>query len=145
MDSMDQTLLVQLREAAERAFRETPVIFAYLFGSQTTGRTHARSDVDVAVYVELANGEQPGLDLTLDLIGKFETAAHLGNVDLVVLNAAPLCLAGRIIQQRVVLYSRDEPARVRFESLKLREFFDFEIHARELDRKFLEDFAHGRR
>jgi predicted nucleotidyltransferase len=145
MDSMDQALLAHLREAAERAFRATPVLFAYLFGSQVTGRTHAWSDVDAAVYLESTDGEHPSLDLTLDLIGRFEMAARLGNVDLVVLNAAPLRLVGRIIQQRMVLYSRDEPARVRFESLKLREFFDFEIHAQELDRKFLEDFAQGRR
>src|SRR5919106_662417 len=42
----------RLREAASQAFEGEPVIFAYLFGSQATGKTHARSDVDVAVYVE---------------------------------------------------------------------------------------------
>lgn len=142
---MDPTLLARFRGAAEEAFGATPALFAYLFGSQATGRTHAWSDVDVAVYLEPAADRWHTLDLTLDLIGRFETAAHVGNVDLVVLNTAPLRLVGRIIQQRIVLYSRDEAARARFESLSLRQFFDFEIHARQLDQSFLEDFARGRR
>jgi len=62
-----------------------------------------------------------------------------------VLNDAPLPLVGRVIQQRRVLYSCDEPARVRFESLKLRQFFDFELTMGPLDRRFLEDIASGRR
>ena len=57
---------------------------------------------------------------------------------------APLRLVGRVIQQRRVLYSCDEPARVRFESLKLRQF-DFELVMGPLDRRFLEDIASGRR
>lgn len=46
-----------------------------------------------------------------------------------------------------MIYSRDEPARVSFESLKYREFldFDFHFHSRQLDTQFLKDMAERRR
>jgi len=66
-------------------------------------------------------------------------------VEVVVLNDAPLPLMGRAVKERTVIYSRDEPARVAFESLTIREFLDSEIHARPLDERFLRDIATGRR
>jgi predicted nucleotidyltransferase len=142
---MDTALYRRLQDAAARAFGDSPVLFAYLFGSVATGRNRVGSDVDVAVYLEPSVDPERFLDLRLSLAGRLAAAAGLGNIDLLILNEAPLRLRGRAIQQRAVLYSRDEPARVRFESRCLREFFDFELHARPLDRKFLQDIAEGRR
>ena len=142
---MDTGLYESLRDAATRAFADSPVLFAYLFGSVAAGRNGPHSDVDVAVYLEPSVDADRFLDLRLSLAGRVAEASGLGNVDLLILNEAPLRVLGRAIQERVVLYSRDEPARVRFESRCLREFFDFEIHARALDRKFLQDVADGRR
>jgi len=45
----------------------------------------------------------------------------------------------------VVLFSRDEPFRVRFESRVLREFLDFQIHAAPMDLELLRATAEGRR
>lgn len=67
------------------------------------------------------------------------------DVDLVLLDQAPLPLVGRALQSRIVIYSRDEPARVRFESRRLREFLDFQIKAEPLDRLLLAQIAAGRR
>ena len=142
---MDELASERLRDAAGRAFAGTPVLFAYLFGSAATGRSRPDSDLDIAVYLEPRIDAGCYLDLSLDLAGRLSEASRLGNVDLLILNEAPLPILGRVVQERVVLYSRDEPARVHFESRSLREFFDFEIHARPLDRKFLRDIAEGRR
>lgn len=53
---------MDLATAAERlrcAFEgREEIIFAYVFGSTARGRTHTRSDVDVAVYVEPAALEE---------------------------------------------------------------------------------------
>jgi len=45
----------------------------------------------------------------------------------VVLNTAPTALTGRILQARQVIFDRDPFRRHLFESLALREFFDFRI------------------
>jgi predicted nucleotidyltransferase len=56
------------------------VIFAYLFGSQAKGKTHPRSDVEVAVYVEDSVPQDRYLDLQLKLPARLERA-HVGNVE----------------------------------------------------------------
>lgn len=134
----------RLRAGAGEVFEGTPVLFAYLFGSHVTGRAHVRSDVDVAVYLE--EGGPPGrsLDLSLRLAGALERTCRVAPVEaLVVLNEAPIALAGRVLAGRTVIYSRDEPARVAFESRTFRMFCDFERHAEPLRRQRLAAIAQG--
>ena len=105
------------------------VVFAYLFGSRATGKAHLKSDVDVAVYL------RPDVDLfeeRLRLMGVLQRALGPQTVDLVVLNDAPLSLAGRILRTRLVLLDRDPAARHRYESLTARQFFDFRFRERRL-------------
>ena len=146
MNENSERVFDELKGAATRLLPETRVVFAYLFGSHAAGRPHRFSDVDVAVLLEESVMQLDYLDHSLELAGLLAEGASVANVEAVlVLNYAPLPLVGRVIQQRRVLYSRDEPVRVRFESLKLRQFFDFELTMGPLDRRFLEDIASGRR
>ncbi len=141
---MSRQTIERLREAADEAFGDTPVLFAYVFGSVARGNATATSDVDVAVYLDPAASADP-LNLSLELARRLAPAARPHNVEVVVLNDTPLPLTGRAVKERTVIYSRDEPSRVAFESLTVREFLDFEIHARPLDERFLRDIATGRR
>lgn len=145
MNESSERVFERLSGAAERLLPETPVVFAYLFGSHAAGRPHRFSDVDVAVMLEDSVTQHDYLDNSLRLAGLLSDGAGVGNVEVLVLNDAPLPLVGRAIQQRRVLYSCDEPGRVYFESLKLRQFLDFELRMKGLDLKFLADIASGRR
>jgi len=140
MDSLDR-----LRKAAPGSFDGTPVAFAYLFGSVAEGRAGPASDVDVAVYLEPDVPSERDLDLSLELAGTLSEASGVGGIEVLVLNEAPLPIKGRVVRQRIVLFSRDEPARVAFESRTLREFFDFQIHAVPMDERMLREIAEGRR
>ncbi len=142
---MDPRFSERLRRAAAEAFDDTPVVFAYVFGSVAEGRSRPNSDLDIAVYLAPPFDPDRTLDHTLDLGGRFATASGIGDVDLLILNAAPLRLQGRVLRQRIVIYSRDEPARVRYESLTFRVSGDFEIHAAALDQELLRATAKGRR
>ncbi len=142
---MNNNLIEMLKTGSSAAFEGSEVLFAFLFGSQATGLARQGSDVDVAVFLEGFNRPEFALDATLELTNELAKASRIGRLDLVVLNVAPLALRGRILKERVVIYSRDEPARVRFESVVMREFFDFDLHARALDREFLLDISEGRR
>ncbi len=53
-------------------------------------------------------------------------------MDLILLNEAPLSLAGRILQNRKVLIDKDPFLRQKYESLILRKYFDFAIKEREI-------------
>lgn len=142
---MRTTVVQALQAGAADALSATPVVFAYLFGSHATGRAGPRSDVDVACYVDPAPTGQQALELRLDLAGRLERACGVAGVEVVLLPEAPLALAGRILRERVVIHSRDEPRRVRYESLTFRMFCDFDVHARRLDRQLLRATAEGRR
>lgn len=133
-----------LRDAAPAVLEDEPVVFAYLFGSHATGQTHPGSDVDVAVMLEDAVPEEERLETSLRLARRLAEASGLGEIEVVVLNDAPLPLVGRAISTREVIYSRDEPARVEFESRRHREFLDFQIHAEPLARALLRRAAGDR-
>lgn len=109
------------------------VVFAYLFGSVATGRAHARSDVDVAVWLEDGRSPDPGRDPLIEIIGVVTSALKRDDVDLVVLNSAPLRLAFDAIHGRLLL-DRDEERRVVIEAaLKSRYHDRVPYHRRHLE------------
>src|SRR2546430_6711101 len=138
MSSMDTTKIVRtLTDAARPALDGTPVLFAFLFGSNATGRARKESDVDVAVYFDPATAREELVTLSLDVAGRLADTSRLPRIEVVAMNDAPLPLLGRILRDRVVIYSRDETARVRFEAETRSAFMDFDIHAQRLDRELL--------
>ncbi len=100
------------------------IVFAYLFGSAARGKLGPLSDVDVAVYFDLAVDIAHG-----QLEAMRRVTRHLGTdrVDLVVLNTAPTALAGRILASRRVIVDREPFLRHRYESLAIRKFCDFRV------------------
>jgi len=109
------------------------------------GRARPDSDVDVAVQLDDDVPVERYLVLQLELARRLADASSIGGIEVVILNDAPLTLCGRIVAGREVIYSADEPARVATESRIAREFGDFEICFRGLDRELLNQIAAGRR
>lgn len=105
-------------------FRRHPILFAYLFGSQAKGRVSISSDVDIAAFLspDLSSAQQG--DLRLSLASDLTSALKRDDLDLVILNSAPPFLAFQAIHPGVLLYSRDELARTRFEARTLSMYFD---------------------
>jgi hypothetical protein len=113
------------------------VLFVYLFGSAATGMLTPRSDVDLAVFVA------PDVDaLAAQLAVARVAARQLGTdaIDVVLLNTAPVSLAGRVLGTRRVLLDGDPYARHRYESSTARLFQDFRIREH---RVLAERKAHG--
>ena len=105
------------------------VEFAYLFGSAATGIVRPGSDVDVAIHVA------PGADAhRVQLEVARACARQLGTdaVDIVLLNAAPIALAGRVLTGRRVLLDCHPFVRHRYESLHARMFQDFRVREHRL-------------
>jgi predicted nucleotidyltransferase len=119
------------------------VLFAYLYGSWATATARPDSDIDVAVFIEDVGGDR--LVLASEVADRLGAAAELGSIEVVVLNEAPLRFQGRVLRDRVVLFNRDEPKRVAYESLTGRMADDVEIWAADTDREILAAIAEGRR
>ena len=94
--------------------------FAFLHGSRVAGTARATSDLDVAAFW----GERPP--------AVWEVALPDG-VDLLVLDTAPLELAGRVALHGELLFDDDPPARVRWQAQTRVVFLDEEERQRRLD------------
>jgi predicted nucleotidyltransferase len=100
------------------------IIFAYLFGGLAKGEVNPLSDIDLAVYLKHTDGLAA---YKLQLFNKITDVIGTSEMDLIILNTAPISLTGRILQKREVLVDKEPFSRHAFESLNLREFFDFRI------------------
>jgi predicted nucleotidyltransferase len=141
---MDTSFLERVRRAALAGMPGEPVAFAYLFGSRATGGARADSDADIAVLPVRGLSAEQRAALRNRVAEIVEPAART-EVDVVLLDEAPLPLRGRILSQRQVLYSADEPLRARWESLTGRMYADSRIKLDLLDRDLLTETATGHR
>jgi len=106
-----------------KALADDPrILFAYLFGGFAGGEPKPLSDIDVALYLV---STECLAEAKLDLFEKLSDLFGTSEIDLVILNAAPVSIAGRILQKKRLLVDREPHQRDRFESLTLRKFFDF--------------------
>lgn len=103
------------------------VVFAYIFGSFARGKNTSLSDIDIAVYLNNPNR----IDY-LKLYTEISNSLGRDDLDLIVLNTAPISITGRVIQNRIVLVDKDPARRHAYESLILREFFDFRQRERQI-------------
>jgi uncharacterized protein len=101
----------QRAEEAIAALRRHGAVFAYLHGSRATRAARPHSDIDIAAYFE---GQPPEA---------FELLLPAG-VDLLVLNHAPLELAGRVAVNGKLLFEADASARVVWEATTRKIYFD---------------------
>lgn len=112
------------------ALREAGARFAYLFGSRATGTGTPVSDLDVAAFFGRADVDP----LTVK-------GVDYDRVDLIVLDHAPLELAGRVAQHGKLLFEVDPAERVAWEALTRKMYLD-ELPRMEQARK---DFVAGAR
>jgi predicted nucleotidyltransferase len=121
------TRLNGLSEAIETACPGAE--FVYLFGSVAAGARGPRSDVDLAIHVAPCEDAH-----AVRLAAARAASRQLGTdaIDVVLLNSAPVSVAGRVLLTRQVLLDRNPYARHRYESCTARLFQDFRIRERRL-------------
>ena len=117
-------ILLNIPMAKDVLERDKNVVFAYLFGGLAKGRVMPLSDVDVAVYL---NSMENLPQYKLELFDRLTDILGTSEVDLVILNKASISLVGRILAGKQVIVDKQPYRRHRYESVALREFFDFRI------------------
>lgn len=111
------------------------VQFAYLFGGLATGKVSPLSDVDIAVYLDPADDTS---ERKFDILGRLIDTLQTDEIDLVILNRAPLPLRMQILKNNQLLVDKATFKRHVYESLTMREYFDFSfIEKGILKRRFL--------
>jgi hypothetical protein len=115
----------ELARQATDALRVAGAAFALVFGSRARGTQRPDSDLDVAAFWTGVPPAPWEVDLP-------------DGVDLVVLNAAPMELAGTIALEGQVLFEDDEVARVRWVAVTRRIWLDERPRFERAHQEFLE-------
>lgn len=101
--------------------------FAFVHGSRVDGSARPDSDIDIAAWFGGADPAPWEIDLP-------------GVIDLIVLDRAPLELAGRVAMRGALLFDDDPPARVAWQGDTRLRYLD-EI---DLQRELADDFLRSR-
>jgi len=111
------------------------ISFAYLFGSLSRGEPKPLSDVDIAVFLSAGNlNAEKKIEILSDLTDHLKT----DEIDLVVLNTAPLPMRMRVLKSGKLLVDNAPFERHKYESLTIRQYLDFSMKERAiLERRFL--------
>lgn len=101
------------------------ILEAYLFGSHARGQARPDSDIDVAVYIDEERAEDGDWGYRAELATALMAALGEDDVDVVVLNRAPVLLYHRVLRDGVRLISRDLRATTTRAGQALSRYFDF--------------------
>ena len=108
---MDEARAAEVMAESAAMLRNAGARFAYLHGSRASGQLRPDSDIDIAAYF---GGQPPNA---------FDILMPPG-VDLLVLDHAPLELAGRVAARGRLLFDDDPVRRVRWEATTRKIYFD---------------------
>ena len=121
-EKLPEDILTKLAEGKKVLRDDNNVIFAYLFGGLAEGKVSPLSDIDIAVFLKQTHNV---VEYKLGLFERLADSLGTSEIDLVILNTAPISLTGRILQKKQILIDKEPPRRHEFESVSLRKFFDF--------------------
>lgn len=133
-------LVLALRVALTK---EPDVAFAYLFGSVAKGKSHDRSDIDIAVALEPPPKPAGAFERQLELQIRLEKVAGR-EVDLVVLQTAPSELVHNVLRHGTPLFIRNRAAHSRFYVAHAQAYFDLQTARALLTRRMLQRLKEGR-
>lgn len=121
VEKMKNSLLA----VAPDIFANSPVLFAYLYGSYATGLVHPFSDLDIGIYVEeIPRSRYLNIELSLALQTDEKLGSGVG-AEVRIMNSLPLVVIGSIITDGILIFSRNDVIRVDFETSVRRAYFDF--------------------
>ena len=127
-----------LIEKAGNIFRKSPVLFAYLYGSQAIGQPHPFSDLDVAIYIQQPLGRDDSRHLEMKMGLNIDHYFSDGpESDVRIINYLPLAVAGQIITEGILIYSISEDTRVDYETSIRLLYFDFMPFINTYQREYL--------
>jgi predicted nucleotidyltransferase len=143
----DKNLITRLQQILPDILRGTPVTLAYLYGSAATGLSLPTSDVDIALV--LCTEDEPAIPLKERMRLEFDVEnaleqAEIFNPDVRIIDDLPLPIQAEAVMRGKRLFSKDEVARVEFETYTWKMYLDFEPVARMMRHAFFEDIQqHG--
>jgi len=99
------------------------ILAAYVFGSAAEGVAHRLSDLDIALLLPPTTEPMQRFDTRLEVMAALERLTR-GQVDVVILNDAPLLLRFQVLRHGRVLVDRDMTQRCLFAARTMSAYYD---------------------
>jgi len=126
--------------------KKEDILAAYLFGSYGTAEQTPLSDVDIAIL--LRGGVKDSFDKQLEISSEVAENADSDDVNVLILNTAPVILQFRVIKTGRLLFARDQNELADFQELVFKVYADFMpdylAFVREYDQALKEAYLYGR-
>ncbi len=130
---------------AKIVFSKYPVLFAYLFGSYATGKTTARSDIDIAFFFDysipereyraIKNEIEEALRKQLNIVSNQEAHTQILNN----LYEKNIPLEYEIVYNGKLFYIKDDGARAHYEACAIRRACDWKPRQERFNKAILEN------
>lgn len=127
------TLNQSIKKDIEKLCKEFQLKFLVLFGSQASGKTHKKSDVDIGIYPE--NGVHDLAELEQKLASIF----HTSHIDLVNLKEAGPLLQKEVALKGNILYEKEKASFSLFQMYAVSAYYDFQPYLK-LREKVVQDW-----
>ena len=124
LKKIEHDLQPLLRKLGPYFESEHTVDIAYLFGSRAAGEERRLSDVDIGLLLKTSIPRFSYLDRRLAFMKDLARIVQTDEIDVIILNEAPITLAYHAIKQRSILYERSPEVRVRFETHVIDRYLD---------------------
>ena len=108
---------------AQYCEKKKSILFAYLFGSYAKNTLTKLSDVDIGVYIDPAS-PRPAYGYEAEIIAELMLVLKRNDIDVVVLNKAPIFLRYQVINYGELLFSRSDDLDTQFRFETYRDYFD---------------------
>lgn len=101
------------------------IIAVFLFGSHAKNRSHARSDVDLAILFD-KNTASKALDRSLKMTCDLMKLLNRDKIDVVTLNTANPVLKSQVYKYGLQLFCKDPIEAIRFKARAFLEYLDIQ-------------------
>jgi predicted nucleotidyltransferase len=123
--------------------KDTDVVALYAFGSLATGDLKPLSDLDFGILVSFKLHRKERFDKHLDLIGIFNRVLQTDEVDLVMMNDAPMRFSHNIIKSGRLLYCSSKAELSNFIDKTVKLYLDFRFFRDTFDDAFLKGIGYS--
>jgi uncharacterized protein len=116
---------------------KSSVIAGYLFGSCHTGSMTPLSDIDIAILFDEKLCSEEIENMENEIYAKLIEALGTDEVDLIVLNRAPLSVRFGVLKDKEIIYFSDKGKVVDFQCDVVSEYLDFKPIRDGINKEFL--------
>ena len=132
----------RLPELINRLSKDKEIVALFSFGSLAAGDLKPLSDIDFGILVSPTLDKKQRFDKHLELIGIFNEQFETDEVDLVLMNDAPVRFSHNIIKSGKLLFCSDSDTLRDFIEKAVKVFLDFRYFRDEFDKEFLKGIGY---